>query len=174
VRALASEGRTRDAGLRYALGRIAIVAPSASPLVPDAALDGLRSALDQGRITRFAIANPEHAPYGVAARQALMHAGLWQALQPKLVLGENVAQAAQFALSGSAEGGIIPYSLVVAPPLAGRLRFALIPESWHAPLEQRMVLLDHAGRIAEAFYRYLQMPVARAILVRYGYSAPDP
>ena len=72
--------------------------------------------------------------------------GLWESLEPSLVLGENIAQAAQFATTGNAVGGVLAYSLVLAPPLSGQGTYALIPDSLHPPLRQRMVLLKRAGR----------------------------
>jgi len=170
---LHAEGLTRDAGDLYALGRIVIMAPHGSTLIPDAALDNLADMLAAGRITRFAIANPDHAPYGQRAREVLMARGIWDGLQPALVQGENVSQAAQFALSGNAEGGIIAYSLARAPQVAARGTYALIPEDMHQPLRQRMVLLTGAGPVAEAFYAYIQQPAARAIMQRYGFALPE-
>jgi molybdate transport system substrate-binding protein len=169
---LARDGFTRDEGTLYAIGRIVMMAPHGSPLEVDGTLASLAAALGEGRITRFAIANPEHAPYGKRAEEALRHKGLWEAIQPRLVLGENVSQAAQFAASGNAEGGIIAYSLALAPQLAARGRFELIPEDWHAPLRQRMVLLKDAGPVAERFYDYLQQPAARQMLAQYGFVLP--
>jgi molybdate transport system substrate-binding protein len=169
---LHDDGLTPDAGDVYAVGRIVIVAPNGSPLTPDANMDALAALLAAGRITRFAIANPDHAPYGMRAREALIARGLWDDLQPALILGENVSQAAQFALSGNAEGGIIAYALALAPEVAPRGHYALIPEDWHTPLRQRMVLLNGAGDVARAFYAYLNAPAARAILSRYGFTVP--
>ncbi len=110
---LAEQGLTLDRGALYGSGRIVLFAPRGAPWQPDAEFAGLKQALRDGRITRFAIANPAHAPYGRAAQQALQRAGLWAAIEPKLVLGENATQAAQFATSGSAQGGIFPLSLGV-------------------------------------------------------------
>ncbi|MDQ6621541.1 MAG: molybdate ABC transporter substrate-binding protein [Pseudomonadota bacterium] len=172
VDALVREGRTRDAGVVYAVGRIALVTSSGSPVVPDSDFAGLRQALAQGVVTRFAIANPEHAPYGRAAREALINAGLWEGVRGKLLLGENVAQAAQFALTPDVQAGIISYAHARAPALAQRSRFALIAETWHAPLRQRMVLMKNAGATATAFYTYMQQPGARGILSRYGFGLP--
>lgn len=129
-------------------------------------------AAGEGR-PRLALANPEHAPYGVAAKQALEHAGLWEATAPLRVLGENVSQAAQFALSDDARGGLVAWSLALAPQLAQRSDFVLIPEAWHAPLVQRMVLVKGAGETARAFYAWLQQEEARQILARYGFRLPD-
>ena len=169
---LADAGRTVDRGTLYAIGRLAVVAPKGSPLRVDGELAGLRAALRSGRITRFAIANPEHAPYGMRAVEALTHARLWSALEGKLVLGENVSQALQFATAGGAQGGIVAYSLVLDPALAGRFDHALLPESWHRPLRQRMVLMQGAGETARRFHRYMQAPAARQVLVRYGFALP--
>jgi molybdate transport system substrate-binding protein len=170
---LAAEGLTRDEGKLYAVGQLALIVPKGSLLAVDGTLEDLRTALADGRVTRFAIANPEHAPYGRRAMEALQHAGLWDALQPHLVLGENVAQAAQFAVSGNAEGGIIAHSLALAPELAEAGDFALIPQDWHSPLLQRMVLLPEAGPVAESFYAYLSTPPALKILARYGFDLPQ-
>jgi len=171
---LAGEGLTADQGTLYALGRIVLYAPRGSPLQPAQGLPGLSRALANGSIDRFAIANPNHAPYGRAAREALLHAKLWSALRPHLVLGENAAQAARFAASGQTRGGIIPLSLARAPALARAGTFALIPAHWHRPLRQRMVLLKGAGSVARSFYRYLRGREARATLARYGFRVPPP
>jgi molybdate transport system substrate-binding protein len=169
---LADAGKTEGRGRVYARGRIGIMVPPGSPLQPDGALQDLAAALKDGRLQRFAIANPEHAPYGARAKEALQHAGLWDAIQPRLVFGENVAQAAQFATSGSTQGGIIAQSLALAPAVARTGRFALIPEAWHRPLRQRMVLVKNAPAAARRFFDHLSTPAAQAILVRYGFVVP--
>lgn len=173
VEDLAAAGLTRDGGTLYAIGRIVLFAPTASPLVPSEGLDGLARLIASGRVTRFAIANPEHAPYGRAAEATLRKHGIWETLQPRLVLGDNVSQAAQFATTGNAVGGIIAYSLALAPNVRRRGTFTLISDADHPPLRQRMVLLRRAGPVAERFYRYLQEPAARAILERYGFALPQ-
>lgn len=170
---LHADGFTRDEGDLYAIGRVVIMVPRCAALAPDPELDHLAEMLAAGQITRFAIANPEHAPYGMRAREALITKGIWQDLQPVMVLGENVSQAAAFALSGNAEGGIIAYSLALAPQVAERGSFALIPEAWHEPLRQRMALLEGAGPVAEAFYEYMMQPPAREIMARYGFILPQ-
>lgn len=171
---LADRGLTRDRGDLYALGRVVLFAPHGSPLRAEEGLSGLNAALAEGRIRRFAMANPEHAPYGRAARAALKQAGLWDGIEPRLILGENAAQAMQFAASGGSQGGIVPLSLSKAPEVARLGRFVPIPPAFHTgePLRQRMVMLKSAGETAKAFYRYLRQPSARAIFVRYGFTLP--
>ncbi len=172
VDTLAAAGLTRGRGTLYGVGRIVLFAPTGSPLDPAQGLAGLARLVERGGVSRFAIANPAHAPYGRAAEAALKTQGLWTALQPSLVLGENVSQAAQFATTGNAVGGIIAYSLALAPNLQGRGRYALIPADVHAPLRQRMVLTTRAGPVATRFYDYMQTPAARAILERFGFGLP--
>lgn len=169
---LADSGRTEDRGHLYAIGRLVLFARHGAALKVDPAFAGLRKALAAGEIKRFAIANPEHAPYGRAAEQALRKARLWDEIRPRLVFGENVSQAAQFATGGSAEGGIFAYSLALSPQIARTGQFVLVPENMHEPLRQRMALVKSAGDTARAFYRYLQEPAARGIFKRYGFVLP--
>ena len=173
VERLAEAGLTRDEGVVYAHGHLALLLPPGSRLELDASLGDLKEAAAAGRITRFAIANPEHAPYGRAAQQALQAVSAWEAVQPALVLGENVSQAAQFAISGSAQGGLVAYSLVAAPTFEGRGQHVIIPPEGYAPLRQKMVLTGRAGPVAEAFYDYLRSSEAREILGRYGFELPE-
>lgn len=169
---LADAGKTQDRGRLYAFGRIGILVPSGSPLKADGSLRDLAAAISDGRLRRFAIANPEHAPYGMRAKEALQHAGVWQAIEPKLVMGENIAQTAQFAVSGSAQGGIVAESLALTPALQRMGSFSLIPEDWHRPLGQRMVLLKNAPEAVKAFYDHLSTPTAQAVMKRYGFDMP--
>lgn len=172
VLGLAREGLARDEGALYAVGRLALVAHETSPIKVDPELADVQAAMSDGRLRRFSIANPEHAPYGARAREALQHRGLWDAIQPYLVLGENVAQAAQYVTSAAAEAGLVALSLALAPTLAVKLRHALVPAEWHSPLRQRMALLRPAGASAERLYAWLQTAEARAIFARYGFVLP--
>jgi molybdate transport system substrate-binding protein len=169
---LARAGYAIDEGALYAVGRIVVMVPHGSPLKADGTLADLRAALDDGRVEKFAIANPEHAPYGRRAEEALRHAGLWEQIKGTLVLGENVAQATQFATAGATQGGIVAYSLALSPEVSKLGSFALIPQDWHQPLRQRMVLLKDAGETARRFYAYVQEPAARAIFRRFGFVLP--
>ena len=103
---------------------------------------------------------------------AKVHAGLWERLAGRLVLGENVGQAARFATSHDVDAGLLPLSLVLGAPLATRGRHVLVPAGWHQPLRQRMVLLRGAGPGARAFYDYLLGPAGREVLVARGYAVP--
>lgn len=175
VQALYEEGYTKDKGVIYAIGRLVWLQRSGRDNLPsaDTPLAAVQSALEahaSGATERIALANPEHAPYGVAAKQALEHAGLWEQTEPLRVLGENVSQAAQFALSDDARGGLVAYSLALAPALNERSEYVLIPEDWHSPLRQRMVLTNQAGEVASAFYQWLQEDEGQAILRTYGFS----
>jgi molybdate transport system substrate-binding protein len=169
---LVKQGLARDAGIVYAVGRLVVFAPTGSPLSADERLDGLARLAAAGRVTRFSMANPEVAPYGRAAETVLRKRGLWERLQPSLVFGDTIAQAAQFASTGNAVGGLIAYSLVRSPALAGRGSYALIAATDHEPLRHRMVLLKRAGQVAMHFYEFLQGPSARATLRQYGFEVP--
>lgn len=172
IHVLQKAGFTRDDGVQYAVGRLALVAPNQSPLTLDAELNGVKALLAAGKLGRFAIANPEHAPYGERARELLQKLGLWDNLQTKLILGENASQAAQFAVSGSTQGGIIPLSLALAPRFKALGQFIALPVELHEPLFQRMVLTPKAGAIAERFYLYLQSDAAKTVFVQYGFDLP--
>ncbi len=173
VHALDQSGLTDDAGTLYALGRIVLMTPKNSQIPMDEALSGLKRQLENKQLRRFAIANPEHAPYGKRAEEALRALQLWEPIKPHLVYGENVSQAAQFAMSGSADGGIVAFSLVKSPQLAGRVNAMLLPPHLHQPLRQRMVLMKGASPAARALYSYLQSPPARDIFKRYGFELPE-
>jgi molybdate transport system substrate-binding protein len=129
--------------------------------------------LRAGGVTRFAIANPDVAPYGRAAEAVLRKHGVWDAIRSRLVVGDTIAQAAQFSTTGNAVGGLIAYSLVKQAGVAERGRYALIPETDHAPLRQRMVLLKRATPIVEQFYAYMQGAAARMVLINNGYQVPQ-
>jgi molybdate transport system substrate-binding protein len=174
IAALVEQGLTLDSGQVYALGRVAAIVPKSSDIKLTQDLSGLRSAIDQGRLQRFAIANPDHAPYGRAARETLESLGLWQSIRPYLVMGENASQATQFAISGSSQGGIVPFTLAISPAVANAARVMLIPASLHRPIRQRMVLLAGAGETARRFFDFVGGAESRSIFTRYGYEIPTP
>lgn len=172
VAQLYQQHKTRGQGVIYALGRLVLLTHKNSKIRLDQKLSGIKQALQDGELQRFAIANPVHAPYGVAGKEILDKLGLWELTAPNLVLGENIAQAAQFTRSGAAQAGLISYSLALAPVLQKQTRAILLPATLHQPLKQSMVLLNNAGKTSKLFFNYIQQNKARSILSRYGYSAP--
>jgi molybdate transport system substrate-binding protein len=155
----------------YAVGRLVLWAGDGGRLDPDDGLAGL-AAPD---VRRVAIANPEHAPYGVAAVEALRSAGVFDEVEPKLVLGENVAQAAEFVQSGNADAGIVALSLVKSDPLRDVGSWVEVPLDAYPRLYQGGVVLgsardpDAARLVRDAMLG----PEGAAILARYGFSLPD-
>ena len=154
----------------YAIGRIALW--SLDPQVDPAR--GLAALVGDARVKRVAIANPVTAPYGRAAKAALERDGLWDKVQPKLVVGENIAQTAQFVQTGNAQVGIISFATLHATKLQGIGRHALLPLTGLAPIEQGAIVTKAgaANPHAAGFVRFLASKEARAILARNGFSLP--
>ena len=161
----------KDSKFAYGRGRIVIWVPAASTI--DLADLGMKS-LALAEVRRVAIANPAHAPYGRAAEAAMKSLGVYDAAKPKLVLGENVAQAAQFIDSGAADIGVIALSLALAPTMKPRGRYWEIPESAYPPLDQAAVILAWArdADLANSLRSFVLAPEGRAELERYGFVAP--
>lgn len=158
---------------RYARGHLALWAPRALPV--DVSSLGLSALLDPS-VRRVAIANPRHAPYGRAAIAALSASNLTAAVTPKLVTGENVAQALQMAQSGAADAALVSLSLTFAPGVASSGQRYVVPEALHPPIEQGGVVLRRAldPSSAEAFAAYLRSASARGIFARHGFDPPAP
>lgn len=155
----------------YALGRLVLLSAHAG-------IGQASETLLRGHDFRtFAIANPRLAPYGVAAREVLAHVGRLDALEPRFVLGENIAQAAQYIVSGNADAGLVPWSLALALPADTPTSAWLVPAGWHAPIVQSAVLLKHGEHnpAASGFLDYLQEPFAGERIARHGYGeGPQP
>ncbi len=151
----------------YAQGRITLWTRADSPLT-FATLDDLT----QEGVSRIAIANPEHAPYGVAAREALETAGLWESVQPKLILGENAAQTLQYAETGNVDAAIAALSLSIAAGDAGR--YVLIPGELHNPINQALAVVSSTEHEAEArqFATFVNSEAGREVMRRYGFILP--
>ncbi len=166
VKELAADNLTlRHTHAVYARGRIATVTLRSSGIRIDQLQD-----LADGRVKRIAIAHPQHAPYGLAAKQAIEAAGLWQALEPKLVFGENVQQAAQFVRSGSAEAGIIARSVAGTPDL----QWKLVDADLHAPLDQMAVVLARTKQPAASlsFIEFVNGTHGRFVMRQFGFLLP--
>ena len=167
---LARAGRTDGEGAIYGIGRLALLVPLHSRLALDPSLADLGHAIDDGRLRRFAIANPAHAPYGQAAREALVRSALWPRLGDRMLLAENAAQAVQFALTRGADGGIVPHALALTERVSGRTRHAVLDASMHRPILHRMVLLLNADAEARALFEFLAGPAARRVFERFGFG----
>ena len=159
---------TQDRGVVFGVGHLMLIAPANSPLTLPADLSSIAGLLAQ--VERFAIANPDYAPFGRAALQAIKSAGLYDPLAAKLVLGENVVAATQFVVTGAAQLGITGQALAQSPALASMLKHSKIDSGLHAPIVMRMVLIGDANAAARAFYRFLQGDQARALFQRYGFG----
>ena len=148
----------------YAVGRLVVWVPSASPLDP-------ATALREVSVKHVAIANPQHAPYGRAAQAALRTLGLEESVRPKLVLGENIAQTLQFVESGAADVGIVALSLALAPSVRSRGRYWEIPLDAYPRVEQGGIILKDS-QAARDFRAFLLSAAGRRILKQYGFFIP--
>lgn len=154
----------------YGVGRIVLWARRDSPADVTRGLEGLNTKA----VRRIAVASPSHAPYGRAAVAALRHAGLYDLLQSRLILGENVSQAAMFADSGNADAGIIALSLALSPTLRQRGTFFLIPLDFYPPLEQAAVIVKSSRKqeAARAFLRFIRQPEMVRLMETAGFAPP--
>lgn len=155
---------------KYAVGRIVLWTRQDSRIAVEKGLEVLRDP----SIRKIAIANPKHAPYGRAAVAALDSAKVYGEVKDRLVLGENISQAAQFIESGACEAGIIALSLALAPSMkAGK--YYEIPANLHAPLEQGAVILKKSSNPeqAKAFLEFVKGPQGQEIMHRYGFVLPS-
>lgn len=170
VSELKQKGLIKGEGQVYAIGQLALVAPKTSSLPLDTSLTGVKAFIRSGQLERFAIANPKHAPYGERAQALLKHFGLWNNIQPHLVLGENVSQAAQFVLTGSVQGGIVALALTVSPQFKEKIEYVVLPMDLYPSLKQSMALLNNADATARLFYQYVLSPKAQSIFQQYGFA----
>lgn len=156
----------------YAIGRLVLW--TAHPETVDVT-QGLEILRKEMPVKKLAIANPAHAPYGLAAKQALEHDKLWDAVQPRLVMGDNIGQTATFVSTGSADAGIVALSLVIAGPQSKVGKWQEVPADKYAPLEQAAVLTNKGAdsALAKSYLDFLRTPEARAIFDRYGFRLPE-
>lgn len=173
ARKLADAGLGASSGVFiYGVGRIVVWVPASSGL--DLEKQGIKALLEPS-VRKVAIANPKHAPYGRAAEAAMKSLGVYEAVAPRLVLGENIAQAAQFVQSGSADAGIVALSLAVAPQMNDLGRYWEIPLEAYPKLEQGGLILktakDHDA--ARAFQDHVLGDSGRETLKRFGFYLPE-
>ena len=153
-----------DSVFVYAVGHIVVWVPAASPLDPAAALQS-------GALRHFAIANPQHAPYGRAAEAALRSLGVYDRLKDTLVLGENVTQTLEFVQSGAADAGIVALSLALAPPVRNQGRYWQVPPDTYPKMEQGGVIVKDSPA-ARDFRAWILSPNGARVLQAYGFSLP--
>jgi molybdate transport system substrate-binding protein len=168
---LEAEGLAAPGGTYvYAIGKIVLWTRN------DSRVDVGRgfAALREPAVRKIAIANPAHAPYGRAAEQALRQSGVYEAVKGRLVLGENISQAAEFVESGNADAGILALSLVLSPAMKDKGRAWNIPENLYTPIEQGAVVVRAAAnpQAARQFLDYIKTPATAALLERYGFVLP--
>ena len=155
----------------YATGKIVLWAPSGSKVDVS---KGLQVLLDSN-VSKVAIANPEHAPYGRAAVAAMKHENVYNKVSGKLVLGENISQTASLVVSGGADVGIIALSLAVAPTMKPKGQYAEIPTDAYPAIQQAAVIVKSSPKkdIARQFMDYLKTPEIQAVLRDYGFTLPS-
>ncbi len=150
----------------YAIGRLVLWSPDPGLINRNGIL------LESGAFKRLAIANPRLAPYGRAAQQVLEARELWQPLQPKLVRGENIAQAFQFVASGNAELGFVALSQLMHTDNHGKGSSWHVPQQLHTPIEQQAVLLSDSSAALELM-TFMKSEAAHAVIRGFGYGIPD-
>jgi len=157
---------------QYAVGRIVMWTGNESRIDVTQGFEALRDPT----VKKIAIANPKHAPYGRAAVAAMEHAQVYDHVKDKLVLGENISQAAQFVESGAADVGIIALSLALAPPMQAAGHYWEIPADAHPPIEQGAVILmgGKNQESAKAFLSFIQGAEGQTMMKRYGFVVPSP
>ena len=169
---LIATGNADSASLyQYAVGKLVLWVPADSRL--DVEHQGMNVLLDPS-VKKIAIANPQHAPYGRAAVAALKHAGVYDPVADRLVLGENVSQAAQFVESGNAQAGFIALAHALASEMLGKGKYWEIPADAYPPLVQRVVVLSHSRQKKEAagFLEYVETKESVDLLRKYGFTLP--
>jgi molybdate transport system substrate-binding protein len=141
---------------------------------PGLDLSSIASAVGSPDVQKLAIANTETAPYGRAAKEALVKLGVWTAVEPKIVTGENITQTAQFVETGNADAGFVAMSLVLSPKLKNKGVWIEVPAELYAPLDHGAVITQHGGDnpAAKRYLVFLQSAEARKILERFGYRVP--
>jgi molybdate transport system substrate-binding protein len=157
---------------QYAVGKLVLWVPADSPL--DVEHKGMNALLDPS-VKKIAIANPQHAPYGRAAVAALKHTGVYDQVADRLVLGENVSQAAQFVESGNAQAGFVALAHAVAPGMRGKGKYWEVPVDAYPPLAQGVIVLSHSQHKKEAaeFLEYIKTKEVAKLLRKYGFTLPQ-
>ncbi len=167
ARLLAERNAVEGTDFTYALGRLALWSADPERIGEDG-----RAALEDPALRFVAIANPDLAPYGVAARETLQSLGLWDALQPKIVMGQNIGQTNSIVVTGAAELGFVALSAVLSPRTKNKGSRWDVPQDIFTPIRQDAVLLNPGvdNAAARAFLEFLRSPEAAEVIDRFGYG----
>ena len=167
-RRLVDEGEAVEGSrFTYARGRIVLWSSAAERAVGEAALRA-------GDFRRLALANPDVAPYGAAARDVMVALGVDGALADRLVIGQSIAQAHAMVATGNAELGFVALSSLRRPDVPRAGSEWIVPEDLHDPIDQDAVLLRRAAGddVARAFLAFLGTDAARVVIEDFGYAVP--
>jgi molybdate transport system substrate-binding protein len=178
VRNVVESGLNDSPGVTYAIGQLALLIGEHSGLVlPGSQRSAtqheseIKRLLRDPRIERITMANPQHAPYGRAARESLQFLGLWQALRSRTVFGESVAQSARFATTNSVQAALLPLGIITHSPLASEPHWT-VPAVWHQPLHHQMILIKGASDEARQLFAFMQGTEAQGVLREFGFLVP--
>lgn len=166
---LSQDGFNGGDAIDFARAQMVLFASADSLLNVDSDLEGIQKALENGDLRKIAIANPVHAPYGQAAQTLLEKAGIWQKIQPHLLIAENASQTLQFALSSQVDAGFVPYSYMLQPQIPSKGRYVILNES----LPQQAVLIRGASTAAKQFLDFIQTEQAKTIFRSQGFITQE-
>ena len=169
IERLIQAGLTQGDAANYAQAQLALFSAIHSAIPLDKDLLGLKKVLQEGGLSKIAIANPQHAPYGQLAELELKKAGLWQAIQSHLLKAENASQVVQFSLSSSVSAGFIPYSHIIQPQFAKKGKYIKLAST----LQQQAIALKTASTVAQQFLAFIQTDNAQSIFEQYGFLVKE-
>jgi len=165
IQRLSEGGLSEGEFIDFAQAQMVLFASTQSSLSLDDNLVGLKSALERGKLNKVAIANPKHAPYGLAAQHLLERAGIWQQIQSQLLIAENASQTIQFALTSQVDAGFVPYSYMLQPQISSKGRYIKLSTT----LPQQAVLIKGASIAAKQFLVFIQSERAKEIFRTQGF-----
>lgn len=167
---LFKKGKTIDEGKVYAIGKLALIINQSKGASTNESKDDLISLIN--RANKIALAKPELAPYGKASMEYLKASHLWDIAKDKIVYADNIAMAAMFVSTGSADMGFTALSIAKSPAIQKSTHSLVLNTSLYQPIKQRMVLIKNPTKDAVALYNFMQSPIAKEILRQYGYALP--
>lgn len=162
---LMEQQKHRGQRINYAYSEIVLFANQHSSINLDNKLQGLKQAIEQNQLEKFAIANPKHAPYGKLAQNLLMEADIWQTIQPQLLLAESASQTLQFALTSNVDAAILPYPYMTQEKIKQQGRYIKLP----GELSQQLIITKDASLLAEPFITFITSEAAGKIFIKHGY-----